>query len=137
MIKLAKTQLSINAYKSESTPLFGILHAEYEWRKVRGEFIQLQPCCQMCGGTKELNVHHIYPWHLFPHLRYHLHNLLTLCRHCHFRFGHNRNWKAYNPKVLDLCKMAQAQNTRIKWDSINKFDNDLSQLPTTIPIGGS
>ena len=63
-------------------------HSEYRWRKVRKEHLQDESCCQMCEVLKELEVHHIVPWHLCVELRFTRSNLITLCRDCHYRFGH-------------------------------------------------
>ena len=73
------------------------------WRKTRNAHILVEPCCQMCTVVKKLEVHHIQPWHLAIDLRYDEKNLVTLCRECHFRFGHLRNWHNYNPEIIRLC----------------------------------
>lgn len=39
--------------------------------------------CGICGVTKPVEAHHIYPWALFPSLRLVLKNGLTLCKLCH------------------------------------------------------
>lgn len=51
------------------------------WRKkvlTRDKF-----CCQMCGYTKKLNVHHIKRWADFPALRFEISNGIALCNKCH------------------------------------------------------
>ena len=73
-----------------------------QWRRTRNHFIRIQDDCQMCGADKQLQVHHVRPWHLYPELRYEHSNLITLCQPCHFRFGHGRNWQAYNPDITNL-----------------------------------
>lgn len=73
-----------------------------KWRRTRNEFIEIQPDCQMCMTDNNLQVHHIFPWSLYPDLRYDLENLVTLCQPCHFRFGHDRDWQAYNPDITNL-----------------------------------
>ena len=69
------------------------------WRSVRKTHIIAQPWCQCCGTNKNLEVHHFKPWHLYESLRLDPNNLVTLCRHCHFRFGHFSYWKDYNPNL--------------------------------------
>lgn len=75
-----------------------------EWPKVREAHLKEQPTCQACGGTEDLEVHHMKPFHLFPDLELDDSNLLTLCEKsghdCHFHFGHLFNWSWYNPFVL-------------------------------------
>ena len=83
--------------------LFHILHAEYQWRKARALHMQTDKLCNACGTDKELEVHHVEPWHLFPDKRYDQANLITLCRCCHLRYGHGLNFKNWNPKIRDLC----------------------------------
>ena len=86
--------------------LASVLHSEYRWRKVRNEFAKQYPNCSVCGASKELEVHHIRPWSLFPDRRYDFSNLISLCDPCHFRFGHWRNWKKWNPKINGFSEMA-------------------------------
>ena len=73
-----------------------------KWPEVRKSHLVVQPKCQVCNGTKDLNVHHIKPVHLYPHLELDNNNLITLCEanQCHFTIGHGRDWKAYNPNVI-------------------------------------
>lgn len=82
---------------------FVILHSDYEWRKAREKHIEIETTCQMCETDKKLEVHHIVPWHVSTDLRYDPENLITLCRACHFRFGHYLNWKDFNPNIRTLC----------------------------------
>ncbi|HET6916932.1 MAG TPA: HNH endonuclease signature motif containing protein [Acidimicrobiales bacterium] len=74
------------------------------WRKARKAHLKLQPECQACGTTDDLQVHHIKPFHLHPELELVQMNLVTLCekrgRDCHFSFGHFHNWQAMNPNVI-------------------------------------
>ncbi len=78
-----------------------------EWVYVRNEFVRRHPRCEACGGSYNLNVHHIKPFHLYPELELDEGNLITLCREHHFRIGHDPdgkgpakpNWSASNPNV--------------------------------------
>ena len=36
------------------------------WPKVRAAYIKSHPVCELCGSGKDLNVHHIKPFHLHP-----------------------------------------------------------------------
>lgn len=96
-------------------PLFASLHdfrlrifegRSPQWRGVRERHLEKEPVCQVCGGKKRLNVHHIKPFHLFPNLELDPANLITLCEkskidgiNCHFLFGHLGDWQAWNPSV--------------------------------------
>ncbi len=78
----------------------------HEWTRVREAHLEQHPVCEVCGGSVELNVHHIKPYHLFPELELQPINLITLCTskksgvNCHLWFGHLGDWKLYNPEVL-------------------------------------
>lgn len=72
-----------------------------EWREVRNNHIEEQPWCQCCGRHTQLEVHHYIPWHLAIDLRTDPRNLVTLCRECHFRYGHFSHWKDYNPDLKE------------------------------------
>ena len=69
------------------------------------EFLLANPTCAVCGHSRDLNVHHIQPYHLFPSLELEMTNLLTLGENCptgnhHLLFGHLGDWSCYNPNVV-------------------------------------
>lgn len=101
-----RIRLKVQAARTEGAGLVQLLHAEYRWRQTRNAHILMEPSCQMCTILRELEVHHIQPWHLAPDLRFDPANLITLCRECHFRFGHYLSWKNYNPGIRELSKFA-------------------------------
>ena len=70
-----------------------------KWPKVEKDHLVLHPSCALCESKKDLNVHHIKPYHLFPELELEHTNLVTLCRKHHLLFGHFENWKSYNENV--------------------------------------
>lgn len=79
---------------------------EYEragaWPRVRREHLEREPACAACGRSRDLEVHHIQPYHERPELELDAGNLVTLCAEpCHFVFGHLLNWKKSNPHVRD------------------------------------
>ena len=39
--------------------------------------------CQWCKAKRVLNAHHLFPWALFPELRFTVSNGITLCLSCH------------------------------------------------------
>lgn len=71
------------------------------WERVRKAHLFIYPRCSVCGGTKNLEVHHIIPFYINPDFELNALNLITLCRPHHFTFGHFENWLAYNPVVTD------------------------------------
>lgn len=67
------------------------------WSKVRSAYVRKHPTCEACGTLKDLNVHHVKPFHLRPELELDPGNLITLCREHHFYIGHRGNWSKENP----------------------------------------
>lgn len=83
----------------------------YEWRKVRMEALKKYGArCQCCGATPVhgavMNVDHIMPRKLFPHLALDLNNLQVLCHDCNHGKGNwdMTDWRERNesPVQLDL-----------------------------------
>lgn len=84
--------------------IFPSLGRSPQWRTVRKDFIAKHPKCEMCGGTKKLEVHHVKPFHLNPEMELDASNLISLCEgdkyfNCHRIFGHLNNFKLINPDV--------------------------------------
>jgi 5-methylcytosine-specific restriction endonuclease McrA len=75
------------------------------WPAVRAAHLRAHPCCAACGGTEDLQVHHIAPFHLHAHLELDPKNLITLCEKtghwCHFRIGHVYDWRSWNCFVVE------------------------------------
>ncbi len=77
-----------------------------EWPKVRAEHLKNNPTCACCGGTENLQVHHIKEFHNYPELELEPTNLITLCEgnkylNCHLTYGHLGWYSINNPNVLD------------------------------------
>ena len=82
-----------------SPPILGTPRSS-GWPKVEKAHLAEQPACVACGSRKDLNAHHILPFHVRPDLELADKNLVTLCRFDHFVFGHFHDWKSWNPDVL-------------------------------------
>ena len=82
-----------------------------QWTKVRKEHLKNNPVCVVCGDTRQLNVHHIKPFHLHPELELEPSNLMTLCESasygiiCHLLIGHLGNYKNVNPNSVEDAKV--------------------------------
>lgn len=83
----------------------------YEWRKVRMEALKKYGAkCQCCGATPAhgavMNVDHIKPRKLYPHLALDMNNLQVLCHDCNHGKGNwdMTDWRERNesPVQLDL-----------------------------------
>jgi hypothetical protein len=94
-------------YGSERSP---------RWRKVRQEFLEMNPCCAVCGRKNlQSNVHHKIPFHIRPDLELEEDNLITLCRDHHFLFGHLGSWISFNATVeTDVKEWNEKIRTRPK-----------------------
>jgi hypothetical protein len=44
--------------------------------------------CAWCGATNDIQVHHIYPQHLYPARAHDTNNMVCLCPRCHLVLGH-------------------------------------------------
>lgn len=76
-----------------------------QWSRVRKEHLKEHPTCANCGKRKigRMQVHHIYPFHIYPEYELFPANLLTLCDNprCHLDKGHLGYWKSWNKDVLE------------------------------------
>jgi 5-methylcytosine-specific restriction endonuclease McrA len=72
---------------------------------VRREHLAEHPACAACGRAREVEVHHVIPFHDQPELELDATNLVTLCADpCHIVHGHLMDWKRFNPTVLEDCR---------------------------------
>ena len=72
-----------------------------KWSAVRRAFVRANPHCASCGITRELEVHHIIPFHIEPARELDTENLMTLCNDCHLYIGHLKDWTRHNPPAPD------------------------------------
>jgi 5-methylcytosine-specific restriction endonuclease McrA len=84
--------------------LFNNYGRSWKWSDVRKEHLKIQPTCQACGRSDNLEVHHIEPFHLRPEKELDPNNLITLCsKPCHLTFGHLMDYKSWNMDVVNDC----------------------------------
>jgi len=70
------------------------------WATVRRAHLEREPACVACGRSKQLEVHHIIPYHVDQSLELDPGNLITLCADpCHLVHGHLMNFQRSNPHV--------------------------------------
>ncbi|MFM0141712.1 HNH endonuclease [Paraburkholderia sp. RL18-085-BIA-A] len=87
------------------------------WSTVRKQHLILHPVCELCGGSEDLEVHHVRPFHLHPDLELDPSNLVTLCEakkggiNCHLAFGHLGNFRSFN---VDVRADASTWHDKIK-----------------------
>src|SRR5437867_3787002 len=63
-----------------------------QWSRIRKDFLQGKVCA-VCGGTKDLQAHHLQSFHEHPELELDPRNLLAVCEgnhniNCHLVVGH-------------------------------------------------
>ena len=80
-----------------------------QWQRVRKEHLLREPACVVCGHKgRGIQVHHIKPFHLHPHLELDPRNLITLCevrgRDHHLLLGHLNTWESYNEHIREDAK---------------------------------
>lgn len=70
------------------------------WETFKKEYaVTHLPVCAVCGGTADLNLHHLKPFHVYPELELDPNNVIWLCnaKQCHIRIGHLGNFTSINP----------------------------------------
>jgi 5-methylcytosine-specific restriction endonuclease McrA len=89
--------------------------SSYEWRKLRMEALKMYGArCQCCGASPAdgavMNVDHIKPRKLFPHLALSLDNLQILCHECNHGKGNwdMTDWRTPEVGINDLDEDAKA-----------------------------
>lgn len=79
-----------------------------KWRAVREAHLKKEPFCRWCGSVKDLQVHHIVPFHINGADELIDSNLITLCETMgiedHLQHGHLGNWKNFNPDIRAQAK---------------------------------
>lgn len=93
---------------------YGGVSRSSQWPRVRKDFLAQHPKCAVCGGTKDVNVHHKLPYHLHPELELDPANLITLCNHQmhHLVMGHLGNFESYNEEIETDAKIWNGKYTQ-------------------------
>ena len=60
--------------------------------------------CAWCETIKKIEVHHIWPQHLYPEYAYDTNRMVCLCRRCHLVLGHRG---CFTNAVTNLIKMIE------------------------------
>ena len=95
-----------------------------QWPAVRAKYMaDGHDRCAACGTQIGLEVHHVESFSQHAEKELDEKNLITLCRDCHFRIGHDAdgdgplkpNWRTSNPNARE-----DAKKHRRKWTG---YDN--------------
>jgi hypothetical protein len=74
------------------------------WKRLRAAHLKKEPCCAVCGRSKNVEVHHVVPVAVDETRQLDPHNLITLCvTPCHFMFGHFFCYHCYNKNVRNMA----------------------------------
>jgi len=120
-------------FEAENAGVVTIFHACSDWRRVRNSYYRDNPACAACGYHKDIQVHHVVPWHAAPELRYTYSNLVSLCQPCHFRFGHFCDWRKWNPRILNLCTVTTTTIYQGKLDFLAEKHENKAQNGLILP----
>lgn len=76
------------------------------WAADRRGYLKTNPACAACGSKLFPQVHHIVPFHEDPSRERDPTNWITLCawRGCHLGVGHGKDFKFFNPNVVEDAK---------------------------------
>ena len=98
-----------------------------KWPTLMKKFLKINKTCAACGGSTDLQVHHIIPFHLKPELELEKSNLITLCMgdlDCHLRLGHGGSFSCYNPNIIvdaaEFLKNIEARPSLVKTAKLNR-----------------
>ena len=76
------------------TPARQAIYASSEWRQFAKAIRKRDKVCRLCGGTTQLEIHHIEPFSLAPLLVMFIGNAILLCNSCHKKtLGKERRWR--------------------------------------------
>ena len=81
-----------------------------QWPTVRKHYLDAHGECAACGDKKDLEVHHVKDFRLYPSKELDEGNLITLCREHHLVFGHLGDFKSFNPCVVQDCARYRAEH---------------------------
>ena len=88
------------------------------WPALRDKFIRHNPYCAACGRTESLEAHHVVPFQEDRQLELVESNLISLCRTCHFVFGHLGDWASWNTDVrADAAQYMEKRRRRPPHDT--------------------
>jgi len=94
-----------------TSPLLGGTGRSSKWPKVRKAFLVGHPNCEVCGGNKKNEIHHIESFSQNPLRELDPTNFINLCESgkggvvCHLHYGHLGNYRKINKNVIMDCEL--------------------------------
>jgi len=84
------------------------IRLKWQYRKPMQAALNAATECACCRTKKGwlrfvgwFTVHHIVPVHVDPGQACDPNNMVCLCRFCHWVIAHGRDWKQWDPKLLE------------------------------------
>ena len=112
--------------RRKTADLFGAPRSG-KWKTVRSRHLNSNPYCAACGKKEDLEVHHIRPVHVAPHLELEPTNLITLCADpCHLVHGHLMSWARFNPECAEDCRKYR-EKLRIASAAVNPYSQGMPE----------
>jgi hypothetical protein len=63
--------------------------------------------CAWCGVTNNLEVHHIWPQHVYPQYAHDTNRMVCLCRRCHLVVGHKGNFTNVFTNIMSVISIGK------------------------------
>lgn len=100
-------------WKGGLTPLRQEIYAKSEWKAFAKAVRKRDKACRLCGGSKDLHIHHIDPFSQAPLLVMDMGNVILLCKVCHQKMqGKERRWKRKLFNILETERRETVQRAR-------------------------
>lgn len=80
-----------------------------QWPPVERAFLRAHPECRGCGSRRNLNAHHLVPFHVDRAKELDPDNLVAVCRSCHFVLCHRNDWSNWEPDAPRLLDAHRAR----------------------------
>lgn len=103
-------------------------HRSPKWPEIRDAHKRKYPRCEVTGETNGVEVHHIFPFHLFPDKELDPDNLVTLKEKeflgllVHLFVGHSGNYHNFNGRCIEDILYMRAKLMRLNPSVRKRFD---------------
>jgi 5-methylcytosine-specific restriction endonuclease McrA len=103
MLNYARRLIGMPSPQDAPIILAGLVRSP-QWPAVRRRWIKDHPNCCVCEIDRDLDVHHIEPFHVNPSRELDPSNFATCCTRCHLLVGHLGRWDSWNREFLRIAR---------------------------------